>query len=409
MEGKGSMGKRAVRRLLPVSPFDSEGLIRWFAKMAERGLFVTKTGYYLAVFQRGEPGTRIYSLEPFDPCEEENQKEKTEYYRQAGWEAAGEIFGKFTIFTTEKGRAERPKLPEELRRAGEKSLKKTGGVFLMSALLDIVVAAVWCYVVFGKYGFWYTATLGTPFLLCLLIIFSCCVIFSWRIGDYLYIRKYLKRKEWENGTSENSKGQRRSRKAAFPFAAAVVCLGLFLILDGEMKSWHQEIGELTEKIPVPPLNVIWPDNCLMSGTADYHSSILVPRQYEVVLVGDEAVTLRFHYLEMAASPLVQPVLRGLMKENMSWSRAEPEAVDSTFFDTAYEAEINENMHFFCASKGNRIVAACYIGQGFLDGFEEKIYRAMEDWTEPEAFVTGLHQQNISRRNMINQFVKNSDL
>ena len=58
--------KRTIRKLMPVSPYDSAGLEAWFSELAGQGLFVRKTGYYFANFQRKEPRSLVYKLEPCD-------------------------------------------------------------------------------------------------------------------------------------------------------------------------------------------------------------------------------------------------------------------------------------------------------------------------------------------------------
>lgn len=382
MEIEGRERARTVRKLLPVSPFNCDGLERWFGHLAEQGLFVIKTGYYLASFKKGEPAARTYSLEPFDLYDKENQWEMEKRYRLAGWEVAGQVYGKFTIFSAENGRAERVEPEEAIRKSGKNSLRKSGWTSLISAALDGVLTVIWCNMIFGKYGFWYAATLVTPFILCILLVFGLVVNIFWRIGDCVSIRRYLKGGE---GARRERSGLGKGRRTALLFAIAVTVLGLLVMINGELNSWHQELGELKKSLPVPALDEISPDNRLMGGTADFHSSIVAPVQYEVVQQGKGAVILRFQYMETASSWLAQPILRGLMLEKMAWTHKKPEAVESRFFDQAYEAEISENMHYFFGLSGNTIVAACYIGQGYDAGFEERLHGAMTDWTEPEAF------------------------
>ena len=106
---------------------------------AGQGLFVRKTGYYFANFQRKEPGSLVYKLEPCDQYRDEYEKELTEQYRLAGWEAAGDVWRKFIIFAAVREMAVSPEISGEIRSAGDSSLKKTGHGCLMTCAADGVL------------------------------------------------------------------------------------------------------------------------------------------------------------------------------------------------------------------------------------------------------------------------------
>lgn len=370
--------KRTIRKLMPVSPYNSAGLELWFSELASQGLFVSKTGYYFANFQRKEPRSLVYKLEPCDQYRDEHEKELTGQYRLAGWEAVGDVWRKYLIFSAVKDVAVSPEISGEIRSAGELSLKKTGHGCLLTCATDVVLMALWCWMILGRFGFWYTTTMATPFLLCALMVFMFGINIFWRMSDYIQIRKYLK------GTQESHAGRGRARSICS--AAAVICICLVFIWVGEQKSWQKELSEAYTSLPVPPITAVSPENSPISGTVTYHSSIVAPVQFQIVQDGPDAQMLRMDYMELRFPRLVKPVLRNMMKDQLQWSSADPEAVSSVLFETAYVAVINDSMHYLFVSDGQKVASVCYIGPGYTDEFLKIIHDAMETWTQPELFL-----------------------
>lgn len=370
--------KRTIRKLMPVSPYNSAGLEFWFSELASQGLFVSKTGYYFANFQRKEPRSLVYKLEPCDQYRDEHEKELTGQYRLAGWEAVGDVWRKYLIFSAVKDVAVSPEISGEIRSAGELSLKKTGHGCLLTCAADVVLMALWCWMILGRFGFWYTTTMATPFLLCALMVFMFGINIFWRMSDYIQIRKYLK------GTQESHAGRGRARSICS--AVAVTCICLVFIWAGEQKSWHKELSEVYTSLPVPPITAVSPENSPISGTVTYHSSIVAPVQFQIVQDGPDAQMLRMDYMELRFPRLVKPVLRNMMKDQLQWSSADPEAVSSVLFETAYVAVINDSMHYLFVSDGQKVASVCYIGPGYTDEFLKIIHDAMETWTQPELFL-----------------------
>lgn len=370
--------KRTIRKLMPVSPYNSAGLELWFSELASQGLFVSKTGYYFANFQRKEPRSLVYKLEPCDQYRDEHEKELTGRYRLAGWEAVGDVWRKYLIFSAVKDVAVSPEISGEIRSAGELSLKKTGHGCLLTCAADVVLMALWCWMILGRFGFWYTTTMATPFLLCALMVFMFGINIFWRMSDYIQIRRYLK------GTQERYAGRGRARSICS--AAAVICLCLVFIWVGEQKSWQKELIEAHTSLPVPPITAVSPENSPISGTVTYHSSIVAPVQFQIVQDGPDAQMLRMDYMELRFPRLVKPVLRNMMKDQLQWSSADPEAVSSVLFETAYVAVINDSMHYLFVSDGQKVASVCYIGPGYTDEFLKIIHDAMETWTQPELFL-----------------------
>ncbi|PXX51329.1 uncharacterized protein DUF2812 [Hungatella effluvii] len=373
---------------MPVSPYNSAGLELWFSELASQGLFVSKTGYYFANFQRKEPRSLVYKLEPCDQYRDEHEKELTGQYRLAGWEAVGDVWRKYLIFSTVKDVAVSPEISGEIRSAGELSLKKTGHGCLLTCAMDVVLMALWCWMILGRFGFWYTTTMATPFLLCALMVFMFGINIFWRMSDYIQIRKYLKGTKCDVHLPERNCQTRPGigRARSICSAVAVTCICLVFIWAGEQKSWQKELSEAYTSLPVPPITAVSPENSPISGTVTYHSSIVAPVQFQIVQDGPDAQMLRMDYMELRFPRLVKPVLRNMMKDQLQWSSADPEAVSSVLFETAYVAVINDSMHYLFVSDGQKVASVCYIGPGYTDEFLKIIHDAMETWTQPELFL-----------------------
>ncbi len=91
---------KRVRKLIPVSLYDIQGLESWLEEQADQGLFPVSLGSWAVFEERAVPGTR-FRLDPFanrmgeglDPS-----PEKLELYRQAGWKYAFPIGQAYFLF-----------------------------------------------------------------------------------------------------------------------------------------------------------------------------------------------------------------------------------------------------------------------------------------------------------------------
>ena len=207
------------------------------------------------------------------------------------------------------------------------------------------------------------------------------------MSDYIQIRGYLKGTKCNVHLPEHNDQTRpgRGRARSICSAVAVICICLVFMWAGEQKSWHKELSAVHTSLPVPPIAAISPESSPISGTVTYHSSIVAPVQFQIVQEGPDAQMLRMDYMELRFSRLVKPVFKNMMKDQLQWSSAEPEAVSSGLFDTAFVAEINDSMHYLFVSDGQKVAAVCYIGPGYTDEFLKTIHDAMETWTQPELF------------------------
>lgn len=373
--------KRNVWRLIPVSPYDAAGLEVWLSEMAGQGLFLIKTGYYFASFQRREAKNMVYQLVPCDLYHDDFVQEVKAQYEMAGWEESGTVSRKFLAFSSGRETAGTPELSEEIRSAGVSYLKKTGYNCLVTAVLNGVLIAVWNWIILGRYGFWYTAARLTPLILVALMVFCFGLNICFQLSDYFQIRKISKKAGKRRDPVHVGRGRKRSVRAA----VIIMGLGLVFIWATERNSWHKDLDEVNISLPAPPLTAIDRGSRLTEGTVSASSSIIAPVQYEVVQNGDSGQMLRMDYVKLRFPWMGKPFLESMMAEKLEWSDAVPVKTDSKLFDVVYEAEITDTMHYLFVMDGEEIAAVCYIGPGYSGDFLESIHDAMEMWTQPEAY------------------------
>ncbi len=98
---------KLVKKPLPCSIFDIQGLQDWLDGMALQGLFLERLSYHndRAFFRRGEPRPVRYRLDPVG--EHWNDVERKENYAQMGWEFVDAIPRTFYLFSCDD-----PEVPE---------------------------------------------------------------------------------------------------------------------------------------------------------------------------------------------------------------------------------------------------------------------------------------------------------
>ena len=90
---------KLVKKPLPCSIFDIQGIQSWLDEMALQGLFLEQLSYhsYRAFFQQGEPRPVRYRLDPVGKNWDE--AERKENYAQMGWEFVGSATRYFYVFS----------------------------------------------------------------------------------------------------------------------------------------------------------------------------------------------------------------------------------------------------------------------------------------------------------------------
>ena len=94
---------KTVYKLTPVDDLDLTGIENWLEEMALQGLYLEDYNSHYCRFRRGEPKRVRVRLEPNPRRATENRlpKDKEEFYREAGWTFACEIYHSALVFYNE--------------------------------------------------------------------------------------------------------------------------------------------------------------------------------------------------------------------------------------------------------------------------------------------------------------------
>ena len=99
--------KEEYKELRPANAYDVAANETWLEDMAKQGYRLTGMTGWSGVFERTEPFTCRYRMQPLPKKEKAPAAEVTEAYREQGWEYAGTIPGAFHVW-----RCEDPAAPE---------------------------------------------------------------------------------------------------------------------------------------------------------------------------------------------------------------------------------------------------------------------------------------------------------
>ncbi len=88
-----------VKKPMPCSLYDMEGIQNWLDKMARQGLFLDRIAFHndRFIFQTGEPGPARYRLDPIVPGYDYG--ERRELYAQAGWEFVDTMVNLYCVYS----------------------------------------------------------------------------------------------------------------------------------------------------------------------------------------------------------------------------------------------------------------------------------------------------------------------
>lgn len=103
---------KTVFKATPVSLCDIPGLERWLEKQAAGGLMFDMTAGLLVLFDRREPVSLRFHLEPAPNKPDRTDPELNELYEQAGWRYLGLFRSSFAVFVTEDMEAQAHTDPE---------------------------------------------------------------------------------------------------------------------------------------------------------------------------------------------------------------------------------------------------------------------------------------------------------
>lgn len=96
----------------PVNGYDIPGLELWLERQAAKGLLFSMTAGPVILFERSEPASLRFHLEPAPSKPDWTDPELNELYEQAGWRYLGLFRSNFAVFVTEDPEAQAHTDPE---------------------------------------------------------------------------------------------------------------------------------------------------------------------------------------------------------------------------------------------------------------------------------------------------------
>ena len=132
------------KELRPANVYDVAANETWLEDMAHQGYRLVGMTGWSGVFEKAEPFTCRYRMQPLSKKEKRPPEEMVEVYRELGWEYAGTIPGTFHVW-----RCENPDTPEldtdpVVQGMGYRYLRRKMRKDLISSVLLLVVLAALC-------------------------------------------------------------------------------------------------------------------------------------------------------------------------------------------------------------------------------------------------------------------------
>lgn len=132
------------KELRPANVYDVAANETWLEDMAHQGYRLVGMTGWSGVFEKAEPFTCRYRMQPLSKKEKRPPEEMVEAYRELGWEYAGTIPGTFHVW-----RCEDPDAPEldtdpVVQGMGYRYLRRKMRKDLISSVLLLVVLAALC-------------------------------------------------------------------------------------------------------------------------------------------------------------------------------------------------------------------------------------------------------------------------
>ena len=132
------------KELRPANVYDVAANETWLEDMARQGYRLVGMTGWSGVFEKAEPFTCRYRMQPLSKKEKRPPEEMVEVYRELGWEYAGTIPGTFHVW-----RCENPDTPEldtdpVVQGMGYRYLRRKMRKDLISGVLLLLVLAALC-------------------------------------------------------------------------------------------------------------------------------------------------------------------------------------------------------------------------------------------------------------------------
>lgn len=398
---------KRVRKLIPVSLYDIQGLESWLEEQADQGLFPVSLGSWAVFEERAVPGTR-FRLDPFanrmgeglDPS-----PEKLELYRQAGWKYVFPIGQAYFLFYNTDPSA--PELYTDYQSQGlslerlKKRLRayhRRQWIILCLIPLTILIALFWpC-----KFDVQPAPLARLPLIL--LYLFHPSLLFFLAV---LCFRIPIERRDWrtlsatynalKEGLPPPSPGPSRRIVLENRLSLALTPILLLLLLFNLLpNTGGSSLSAFTD--PYVSLNELESVTVFPSLPSEYHTkdneatrnfSLLAPKWYQVKQSfqswetfedRDYSPSLDMTYFRLLLPILARPVAKAQMDlyraVNLTWTYRD---IDWPGTDFVILAENSSDSTFQMAAiaRGGRVAVFRYSGMENLEDHLDKLAETVQ--------------------------------
>ncbi len=394
--------KQTIRKIVPVHMFDLPEMETWLSYLAAKGLWLKKIDSVFAVFEKKEPASVSYRMEPMTERIGPPDASQIALYEDFGWHYVCSASYFHFFCTTEEHPTELHSDPY-MQSCAFSYLRKKMKMLRFAAVFIFLCLAMMLYSVLGHPApMYYLVTHGQPSLILLSALLSVSALFQ----------SYSCRKKLEKLAHSLSEGNpmrhHKSYRANyfFPISYSVIlvcslllCTHSFWSLLSKKESYP--LAEYTAALPTIRLEEIeqarsdvpLPDNMETEGMYESHRTDLASSIVsidETLYLGHETgelwkdqsgfyrpsltstfYTLRFGFL---ANALVDSLIQKDTELSVYEAVTYQELFD-TDFDRAVLVTEAEKQCFY-AVKDNRVLALRYYGYGNLSAFTEELYQAV---------------------------------
>ncbi len=382
---------RTVKRFIPVSVYDIEGMESWLSDMAEGGLLLKGFGRFFAHFEKGEVQKVIYRVEPAYKADEMPNDEVLEYYKDSGWNYISHINKTLFIYMSTYDEMKEihtdPVVQSYTYEALNRKLKST--TILVTILSLLVIGMILSIYLINKQPVLYMIQGEFINQLIILILELFTIIYS--IRDARAVNKLLK--QLKSGVPITHKRNYKKSKILTLSGYSLLVLASILIIILPIlqiiKSWDKNIEDVTKPIPTIKLDTLEEDGGFRylneisysgrnyDNDVSYDWSPLSPVQYKINQKGiienmmwednsgDYKPSLTTEYYKLSLSILAKPLMEDLITRYIvPYSNMTMEELSVKGFDRAVLATEGVNQQLF-ACKGNEVIYLKYYGYGVL--------------------------------------------
>lgn len=389
---------RTVKRFIPVSIYDIEGMESWLSDMAAEGLLLKGFGRFFAHFEKGEVQKVIYRVEPACKACEMPNDEILEYYKDSGWNYISHINKTFFIYRSTYDEMKEihtdPVVQSYTYEALNRKLKST--TILVTILSLLVIGMILSIYLINEQPVLYMIQGEFINQLIVLILELFTIICS--IRDARAVNKLLK--QLKSGVPITHKRNYKKNKVLTISGYSLLVLASILIIILPIlqivKSWDKNIEDVTRPLPTISLDALEKNegfryhNEISYNGRNYDNDViydwspLSPVQYKINQKGiiedmmwedNSGVykpSLTTEYYKLSFSILAKPLMEDLIKRYIDpYDNMTMEELSVKGFDRAVLATKGESQQLF-ACKGNEVIYLKYYGYGVLKSKQDEI-------------------------------------